>query len=85
MSGTVLPLLNTVEDSIRSHLSHPLTHIVCAYLNTDQKARLQKVVGTETVKYVSLNWLYGCIDQCSCLPLNSSNEWEDVLYRIVPT
>ena len=86
MSGTVLPLLNTVEESIIKHLSHPLTHIVCAYLNPDQRTRLQEVVGVAAdVKFVSLNWLYGCIDRGGCLPLDSSNIWEDVLYRITPT
>lgn len=85
MGGTVLIPQSTIEDTITScipprNTQGPVTHIICPYLKSGQRSRLQHLLGDYSVALLSTNWIYSCIDQYAYISQNTSNIWNSVLF-----
>ena len=84
MGGRVLPFVQTLEHTLEIYTQqsspHALTHIICPYLRSGQRRRLQRCLGAYPAQILSSNWLYSCIDQYTCLSTSQLNPWDTQLF-----
>lgn len=84
MGGRVLPFVQTLERTLEIYTQqsspNALTHIICPYLRSGQRRRLQRCLGTYPAQILSSNWLYSCIDQYTCLSTSQLNPWDAQLF-----
>lgn len=85
MGGKVLTSLSTFEETVAScipprNTQELVTHIICPYLTSGQRLRLQHLLGNYSVAILSSNWLYSCIDQYAYVQPNTSHIWKSLLF-----